>query len=273
MTRTWFITGTSRGFGRAWAEAALQRGDRVAGTARTLTDIDDLAERFPDTFAAIQLDVTDRPQAFQAIASARDRLGELDIVVNNAGYGQFGMAEELTEQQLRDQIDTNLLGPIWVVQAALPHLRAAGRGHIVQVSSVGGIIANPAISAYHASKWGLEGFSEALAAEIAPFGINLTLVEPGAFATDFGTRDTPTPIPAYDPLRTRLAERRAAMRPGDPTASARAILHIVDSPNPPLRILFGNGPLQAVGTTYAQRLALWHEWQHITEEAQGEQPS
>src|ERR1700753_3989250 len=155
--RTWLITGTSRGFGREWAAAALARGDRVVGTARNTSTTDDLAEMHPDAFRPLQLDVPDRKAVFAAVNQARDHFGELDIVVNNAGYGHFGMVEEASEQEARTQIETNLFGALWVTQAALPHLRARGSGHIIQVSSIGGITAFPTIGIYHASKWGLEG--------------------------------------------------------------------------------------------------------------------
>jgi NAD(P)-dependent dehydrogenase (short-subunit alcohol dehydrogenase family) len=184
--RTWFITGTSRGFGREWAAAALQRGDRVVGTARDPSTLDDLTTEYPDTLLALALDVTDREAVFATVKRAHDHFGELDIVVNNAGYGQFGMVEELSEQEARDQIETNLFGALWVTQAALPYLRDRGAGHILQVSSIGGISAFGGIGMYHASKWGLEGLSQALAQEVQQFGIHVTLIEPGGFSTDWG---------------------------------------------------------------------------------------
>src|SRR6201996_5806352 len=183
--KVWFITGTSRGFGRAWAIAALERGDKVAATARNTSALDDLADKYGDALLPIKLDVTDRDADFAAVKQAHDRFGRLDIVVNNAGYGHFGMVEELSEADARNQLETNLFGALWVTQAALPFLRAQGSGHIIQVSSIGGISAFPLVGAYNASKWGLEGFSQALAQEVAGFGIKVTLVEPGAFATDW----------------------------------------------------------------------------------------
>ena len=165
--RTWFITGTSRGFGREWALAALDRGDRVVGTARNTSTMDDIAtDHDREHFLPLQLDVTDRGAAFDAVRTARDHFGELDIVVNNAGYGHFGMVEELSEMEARDQIETNLFGAFWVTQAALPFMREQGHGHFLQVSSIGGISAFPTVGIYHASKWGLEGFSQALAQEV-----------------------------------------------------------------------------------------------------------
>jgi NAD(P)-dependent dehydrogenase (short-subunit alcohol dehydrogenase family) len=172
MTKTWFITGASKGFGREWTEAALERGDRVAATARTIGTLDDLVASYGDAILPITLDVTDRDADFAAVQQAADHFGRLDVVINNAGYGHFGMIEELTEDEIRAQLETNVFGALWVTQAALPILRAQGSGHIIQISSIGGISAFPGIGAYHASKWALEGFSQALAQEVAGFGLH-----------------------------------------------------------------------------------------------------
>src|SRR5919107_4545404 len=184
--KVWFITGTSRGFGREWAIAALERGDKVAATARDTATLTDLTQKYGDALLPIQLDVTDRDADFAAVQQAHDHFGRLDIVVNNAGYGHFGFIEELSEPEARDQIETNVFGALWVTQAALPLLREQGAGHILQVSSIGGISAFPGIGMYHASKWALEGLSQALSQEVAGFGIHVTLVEPGGFSTDWG---------------------------------------------------------------------------------------
>jgi NAD(P)-dependent dehydrogenase (short-subunit alcohol dehydrogenase family) len=270
--RTWFITGVSRGFGREWAISALARGDRVVGTARDTSTADDLVAANPDTFRVLRLDVTDRSACFAAVAQANEHFGELDIVVNNAGYGHFGMIEELSEQEARDQIETNLFGALWVTQAALPYLRERGAGHIVQVSSIGGISAFPTVGIYHASKWGLEGFSQALAREVKDFGINVTLIEPGGFSTDWSgpSAKRSEPISAYDPLRERQQQFRSANVPGDPVASAEAIMRVVDADPPPLRVFFGKSPLPIAESDYEQRLATWREWQPIAELAQGQ---
>jgi NAD(P)-dependent dehydrogenase (short-subunit alcohol dehydrogenase family) len=179
MSKVWLITGTSRGFGREWALAALERGDSVAATARDTTSLDELVDAHGDAVLPIALDVTDREADFAAVAQAHGHFGRLDVVVNNAGYGQFGMVEELSEAEARDQIETNLFGALWITQAALPFLRDQGAGHILQVSSIGGISAFPMVGIYHASKWALEGLSQALAQEVADFGIKITLIEPG----------------------------------------------------------------------------------------------
>jgi NAD(P)-dependent dehydrogenase (short-subunit alcohol dehydrogenase family) len=271
--KTWFITGASRGFGREWATAALERGDRVAATARDLSALDELVGRFGDAIVPLQLDVTDRAADFAAVATAHERLGRLDVVVNNAGYGQFGMIEELSEAELRAQLETNLFGAFWVTQAALPFLRAQGSGHIVQVSSIGGITAFRNVGAYHASKWALEGFSQALAQEVADFGIHVTLVEPTGFDTDWAGPSArhATPMPEYEPVRARAASERASRTPvkGDPHASAAALLQVVDAPNPPLRVFFGSENLSVAEADYGQRLATWREWQPVAVVAHG----
>jgi NAD(P)-dependent dehydrogenase (short-subunit alcohol dehydrogenase family) len=269
--KTWFITGTSRGFGREWAIAALERGDRVAGTARDPSTMDDLAERFGDALLAVELDVTDRAAVFETVKRAHDHFGRLDVIVNNAGYGQFGMVEELSEQEARDQIETNLFGVLWVTQAALPFLREQGSGHFLQVSSIGGISAFGGIGMYHASKWGLEGISQALAQEVAGFGIKVTLIEPGGFSTDWGGSSArhAQELEPYAAQHEVANNRRAGNTPGDPQASAEAVLRIVDAEEPPLRCFFGTAPLSIAESDYERRLSTWREWQPVAELAQG----
>jgi NAD(P)-dependent dehydrogenase (short-subunit alcohol dehydrogenase family) len=269
--RTWFITGTSRGFGREWAIAALQRGDRVVGTARDPSTMDGLTKEYPDTFLALKLDVTDRAACFEAVKTAHGHFGELDIVVNNAGYGHFGAIEELSEQEARDQIETNVFGALWVTQAAIPFLREQGRGHFLQVSSIGGITAFAAIGIYHASKWALEGFSQALAQELKPFGVNVTLIEPGGFSTDWGGASAKHSqrLAPYEAIYEGRERMRANNVQGDPEASAAAVLKIVDAAEPPLRCFFGKGPLGLAEADYDSRLKTWHEWQSVAELAQG----
>src|SRR5919206_3267469 len=177
--KTWFITGASRGFGREWAIAALERGDSVAATARDTSTLEDLADEYGDRFLPLHLDVTDRAADFAAVQRAHEHFGRLDVVVNNAGYGHFGLVEELTEDEARAQLETNLFGALWVTQAALPIMREQRSGHIIQVSSIGGGEAFPTVGLYNASEWGVEGFSQALAGEVAPFGVKVTIVEPG----------------------------------------------------------------------------------------------
>jgi NAD(P)-dependent dehydrogenase (short-subunit alcohol dehydrogenase family) len=272
--KTWFITGTSRGFGYEWASAALRRGDRVAGTARDPSTLDALAQEHGDALLPMGLDVTDREAVFETVRRAHAHFGQLDIVVNNAGYGQFGMVEELSEPEARDQIETNLFGALWVTQAALPFLRRQGSGHFLQVSSIGGITAFPGIGMYHASKWALEGISQSLAQEVKGFGIRVTLIEPGGFSTDWGGASAKHAAAhdAYAEMHAASQRRRqaGASSAGDPTASAEAVMRIVDAEEPPLRVFFGTAPLGIAEKDYEGRLATWHEWQPVAEIAQGD---
>jgi NAD(P)-dependent dehydrogenase (short-subunit alcohol dehydrogenase family) len=273
--KIWLITGSSRGFGREWAEAALARGDKVAATARDTDTLKPLVETYGDDVLPLPLDVTDRAAAFDAVAQAHAYFGRLDVVVNNAGYGLFGAIEEVTEEQARAQIETNLFGALWVTQAALPYLREQRSGHIIQVSSIGGVVAFAGIGLYHASKWGLEGFSEALALEVAEFGINVTLIEPGGFDTDWGGSSAvrAEPIEAYQDARTQMAQRRSDLPKGSTGATGPAILEVVDAETPPLRIFFGTPPLGIAKGRYAQRLRTWEEWNDVSVAAQGQQPA
>jgi NAD(P)-dependent dehydrogenase (short-subunit alcohol dehydrogenase family) len=271
--KTWFITGASRGFGREWTVAALARGDRVAATARDAHTLDDLADQYGEALLPLALDVTDRSLVFEVVGRAHQRFGQLDIVVNNAGYGQFGMVEELSEQEAREQIETNLFGALWVTQAVLPLLRGQGSGHILQVSSIGGISAFPGIGMYHASKWGLEGISQALAQEVEGFGIHVTLIEPGGFATDWGGSSAKHAElnDAYSEVHAAQQRRRQAVAgsAGDPKASAQALLQIVDAEVPPLRAFLGAAPLGIAEEDYGGRLATWRAWQAVAQMAQG----
>ncbi|MGY2067126.1 SDR family oxidoreductase [Blastococcus sp. SYSU DS0619] len=273
MPMTWFITGASRGFGREWSIAALERGDNVAATARDTAHLAELVQQFGDKVLPIGLDVDDRTAVFAAVQQAHDHFGGLDVVVNNAGYGQFGMIEEISEAEARAQFDTNVFGALFVTQAALPYLRAQGSGHILQVSSIGGISAFPNIGIYNASKWALEGFSQSLAAEVADFGIKVTIIEPGAYATDWGGASAKhaTPEPAYDAFREKAAEQRKARagNPGDPLATREAVLQLVDTKNPPLRVFFGDGPLAIATRDYESRLAEWRGWEPLSVAAHG----
>jgi NAD(P)-dependent dehydrogenase (short-subunit alcohol dehydrogenase family) len=271
--RTWFITGSSRGFGREWAIAALERGDSVGATARDTSSLDDLAERFGDRILPLKLDVTDRAAVFAAVAATHERFGRLDVVVNNAGYGQFGMVEELSEAESRDQIETNLFGALWVTQAALPILREQGSGHFLQVSSIGGISAFPNIGIYNASKWALEALSQSLAQEVAGFGIKVTIIEPGGYSTDWGGSSAKHAkrLPAYEEFHAQAAEARKARvgTPGDPVATREAVLKIVDAEEPPLRVFFGDGPLATATRDYESRLAEWRKWEPVSIAAHG----
>jgi NAD(P)-dependent dehydrogenase (short-subunit alcohol dehydrogenase family) len=271
-SKVWFITGTSKGFGRVWAEAALARGDRVAATARDVKTLAPLVERYGDLVTATTLDVTDKKAVDASIAAAHARFGRLDVVINNAGYGQFGAIEELSEAEARAQMETNLFGALWVTQAALPFMRAQKSGHIIQISSIGGVNAFPTVGIYHSSKWALEGFSQALAAEVAPFGIHVTLVEPAGYATDWGgpSAKRAKELPAYQGARDAIASFRGANVPGDPDATAAPILKIVDAEKPPLRVFLGTVGLPMIRAEYAKRLDNWEKWNDLATEAQGD---
>jgi NAD(P)-dependent dehydrogenase (short-subunit alcohol dehydrogenase family) len=272
MTKVWFITGVSKGFGREWAQAALERGDRVAGTARLPSTLDALVEQYPGTFLPLQLDVNGRDADFAAVNRAAEHFGRVDIVVNNAGYGHFGMIEELTEGEIRGQMETNLFGALWVTQAAIPIMRKQHSGHIIQVSSIGGITAFPGVGAYHASKWALEGFSQSLAQELAGFGIHVTLIEPGGYTTDWSgpSAQHSASNPAYDDVREAASKRPTVMRRGDPTATSAALMAVVDAEEPPLRVFFGKVPLGIAEADYASRLATWKQWEPVSIAAQGD---
>ncbi|MEU5872175.1 SDR family NAD(P)-dependent oxidoreductase [Glycomyces sp. NPDC047369] len=271
MSKVWFITGSSRGFGREFALAALERGDRVAATARDTGALADLVDRFGDAVLPLRLDVTDRAEVFAAVAAAKEHFGRLDVVVNNAGYALVGAVEELGEHEFRAQLETNVFGVLHVTQAVLPVLREQGSGHIFQISSAAGLTSMPGAGGYSASKWALEALSEALAQEVAPQGIKVTLIEPGGFATGFNTAAvfTATPKAPYAALHASLQEQGAATQSPGPEAVGAAILQLVDAEHPPVRVLFGEGPTQWVPPVYEQRLKGWQEWAHVSLAAEG----
>ena len=270
--KTWFITGTSKGFGRFWAEAALERGDKVVATARNINSVQALNEKFGENVLTLALDVVNKNAVNAAVKQAHDHFGRLDVVINNAGYGLFGAIEEISEQEARDQLETNLLGALWVTQAALPYLRAQGRGHIIQVSSIGGINAFTNVGLYNASKWGLEAFSQALSQEVQSFGIKVTLVEPIAYDTDWAgpSAIVATQLPAYEEVRESMRSRRGSAVRGKPEATASVMLKLVDMEQPPLRMFFGRGANEMAHAEYGKRLAEWDKFKTLSEEATGE---
>jgi len=269
MSKVWFVTGSSRGLGRSFVEAALCRGDRVAATARNPEQLDELVAAYGDAVLPLELDVTDRTAVFEAVRRAREHFGRLDVIVNNAGYGLFGAVEELDEQQLRDELETNLFGALRVIQAVLPCLREQGTGHVIQMSSIGGLIAMPIGGGYLPSKWALEAMNESLAQEVAGFGIKVTLVEPFSYATGSTSGVYATPNPVYDGARQTAAGFMKGLDAGDPAAAASALLKFVDSASPPLRVLFGNQGYEIVRQAYAGRLKTWADWQGLSVEAHG----
>ncbi|WAM12276.1 SDR family oxidoreductase [Rhodococcus sp. JS3073] len=259
--RTWLITGVSSGFGRHLTEQLLERGDRVVGTIRRPESVDDLTSRHPDLFRAEVLDVRDTPALRAAVTRIVADFGRIDVAVSNAGYGLFGAAEELTDEQIDDMIATNLTGSIQFIRAVLPHMRAAGGGRIVQLSTYGGQVAFPGNSMYHATKWGIEGFVESVAQEVAPFGIGMTLVEPGGARTEFRYRGAQIaePIPEYDAtpahnFRTML-DPAAGLAPGDPARMAARIIESVDAEPAPLRLMLGSQALESTLAVLRKRVA------------------
>ena len=267
QNRTWFITGAAAGLGREWTQAALDRGDRVAAAVRGEAGerLADLTERHGDRLLPVSLDVTDRDAVFAAVAGVAERLGSLDVVVNNAGYGQWGMVEEVTESEIRAQLETNFFGALWVTQAALPIMRRQGGGHIIQNTSEGGVVAFPGIGAYHASKWALEGLTQSLSQEVAGFGIHVTLVEPGPYATGFGA--TVRHSRAHPDYAAIHAAAPTEWDRGDPEHTRAAILAVVDADDPPLRIVLGRSQLAGIERDYASRLETWRAWQPVSEAA------
>jgi NAD(P)-dependent dehydrogenase (short-subunit alcohol dehydrogenase family) len=258
--RTWLITGVSSGFGRHLTEQLLERGDRVVGTVRSTGKVSDLAERYPSAFRPEVLDVTDTPAVRAIVDRAFTELGQIDVIVSNAGYGLFGAAEELTDAQVEHIIATNLVGSIALIRAALPQLRAQGNGRIIQISSYGGQVAFAGNSLYHATKWGIEGFVESVAAEVAPFGIGMTIVEPGGARTEFryGSAQVAAPMAEYDETPAhafaRLLDPRNGLASGDPARMAARIIESVDVDPAPLRLVLGSQALQTTIDTLAQRI-------------------
>ncbi|WP_062428665.1 SDR family NAD(P)-dependent oxidoreductase [Herbidospora daliensis] len=271
VDRVWFVTGASRGLGRAFAEAALAAGDRVVGAARTLAPLEELAAEHGDRFLALQLDVTDRAAVRAAVDEAVRRMGRLDVVVNNAGYLAMGMLEEFGEADARAQMETNFFGPLWVGQAVLPHLRAQGSGHILQISSIGALGGFPLTGMYSASKFALEGMSEALAAEAEAFGVKVTIVEPGGYWTDLYTTGlvTTEPMDVYAPLRAEL-EKRFAEGSVDslPELAAKAVMTLVDSDDPPLRLLLGSMVYDLAFDVSRRKMETWAAWEEVSRAAE-----
>lgn len=269
--KVWLITGASRGFGRVWTEAALRRGDKVVATVRDPQALDALVNIYPASLLVLPLDVTDRAAVFAAVDETVRRFSRLDVVICNAGYGYMGAVEELEFAQVKANLETNVFGTLSVIQAALPVLRAQRSGHILTVSSIGGIVGFPTGGSYTASKFVIEAMSEALAGEVAAFGIKVTIIEPGHFATTFGASVQAAPaMQAYDPVRQAV---RASFKPGDvgdPHATAAAILAAVDAEAPPLRLALGAEAIAKFRAVYAARLANWHAWEAVSTAAHGQ---
>jgi len=259
--RTWFITGVSSGFGRELTEQLLKRGDRVVGTVRDSSKVADLRAHYPTTFNVEVLDVTDTAAIRAVVERSFAKLGRIEVIISNAGYGLFGAAEELTDKQVNDIVATNLVGSIQLIRAVLPYLRAQGGGRVIQISTYGGQVAFPGNSMYHATKWGIEGFVESVAQEVASFGIGMTIVEPGGARTEFryGSAQVADPMPVYDgnPAHSfmQMLDPKNGLAVGDPARMAARIIESVDVEPAPLRMVLGSQALESTLTTLRKRIA------------------
>ena len=270
-SKIWFITGASRGFGRIWAEAALERGDKVAATARNVASLAALKEKYGKSVLTLELDVTKPGQAAKAVNQAHAHFGRLDIVLNNAAYSLVGTIEEASVEEVKAMYETNVFGALAVIQAALPLLRKQGGGHILGTSSNVGHVTLPVIGYYCSTKWAFEAIHESLAAEVKDFGIKVTIIEPGAYATEFGSEQSlkfAAGMEIYSDLKTQFFGRLKDLEKGDPNATPQALFQIVDLENPPLRFHLGSHNLPWVRAAYEERLALWEEWDAVSSSAQ-----
>jgi NAD(P)-dependent dehydrogenase (short-subunit alcohol dehydrogenase family) len=277
MQKTWFVTGASRGFGAEIAKAAVRSGDRVVATARKRTALVDGLGPDSDQLMSVELDVTESAQAGKAVGAAISRFGGIDVLVNNAGYGHMGFFEEMTIEDVQQQFATNLFGVFNVTWAALPGMRAARKGRIFNISSLGGLLGVQFGSLYCGSKFALEGFSECLSKEISPFGLFVTIVEPGPFRTDFLTPESARfqgkPIADYDNRRAQIQvgfEERNGLQPGDPAKLAEAIIRLADEPNPPLRFIAGTVAFNAAEEKLAGMRAEFEKWKKLSLSTDGD---
>lgn len=273
MKKTILITGASRGFGKIWAQAFLERGDNVIVTSRKADNLAGLVQKFGSSVLPIELDITDRIKTIKAVNQAKKHFGHIDVIINNAGYCLFGAIEENNEQEARDLFEVNVFGTLWVTQAILPIFRAQGKGHIIQLSSVMGINTLPTMGLYSATKFAVEGFSEALQSEVKEFGINVTLIEPNSFKTDFfgSSAIESDPIAAYAKV-TAGFKSGDGVKPeniGDPYATVEAILNVVDTEHPPLRLFLGKLAYPWTKYMYNEKLAAWENLKEVSAKAHG----
>ncbi|MEN2412325.1 SDR family NAD(P)-dependent oxidoreductase [Flavobacterium mesophilum] len=268
MSKTILITGASKGFGKAWTEAFLAKGYKVAATARNINDLNDLKEQYGDAILTLKLDVNKREESLSVVQKVQEHFGSIDILINNAGYALTGAIEEASENEARAQFDTNFFGTLWLTQAVLPIMRNQKSGHIIQVSSILGLATLPTMGLYNASKFALEGLSETLATEVKQFGINITLVEPNGYASNIWHNEIRSESnPVYDGLKKAVSESENDF--GKVEATSSAILKLVETENPPLRLLLGRVALPFVKQTYEQKLKTWEEWKDVSVEAHG----
>jgi NAD(P)-dependent dehydrogenase (short-subunit alcohol dehydrogenase family) len=273
VAKTWLITGSTRGFGLELAKAALDGGDNVVATARRPEQLGELATKYGDRVRTVALDVTDPAAALAAVHTAVDAFGTLDVVVNNAGYANSAPIEEMADDDFRAQIETNLFGVVNVTKAALPVLHRQRSGHFIQFSSIGGRVGgSPGLAAYQTAKFGVEGFSEVLNNEVKPFGVKVTIVEPGGFRTDWGGSSMQTsPVgPDYEPTvgeMNRYRESTVATWRGDPVRAAKIIFDIAGLDEPPLRLLLGGGAVESAAASSASRAAEAERWADVSRSA------
>jgi len=272
MSKVILITGATRGFGKIWAEAFLKRGDKVIATGRNPEVLEGLRNIYGDQVLPVQLDVNDRLASIEAVKKAKAHFGRIDVLVNNAGYGLFGTVEETSEEEARNQIETNFFGLLWLTQAVLPIMRKQKSGHIIQVSSFLGLVTVPVLGIYNASKFAVEGLSETLASEVKDFGIHVSLVEPNGYTTDWSGQSAVQAKSMVEYENVRQAFYEAVSTPGingQPEATTEAILKLVDSPNPPLRLLLGSFAYTMVKKIYEERLESFAEWKAVSDKAHG----
>jgi NADP-dependent 3-hydroxy acid dehydrogenase YdfG len=270
MSKTILISGASKGFGKAWTEAFLEKGYQVAATARNIDSLTDLKAKYGDTILPLKLDVNNREESFAVVEKIKQHFGKIDILINNAGYAQHGAVEEVSEQEARAQFETNFFGTLWLTQAVLPIMRNQQSGHIIQVSSILGIATLPIVGLYNASKFAVEGLTETLATEVKQFGIKVTLVEPNGYVTDiWGNGFNSESIDAYDGLKKAIAEGHDPDTFGKTSATVPAIIKLVEAENPPLRLLLGKVALPFAKQAYEQKLATWEEWADVSVAAHG----
>jgi NAD(P)-dependent dehydrogenase (short-subunit alcohol dehydrogenase family) len=269
MSQVWLITGSSRGLGRAFAEAALAAGRQVAATARKVEDLAELKNKYGDLVLPLVLDVTNETQAHQAVQATIRTFGKLDVLVNNAGYGNVAPVEDTTLEEFRAQIETNLFGVIILTKAVLPYFRQRGSGHIIQVTSIAGRIGPIGRAPYAAAKWGVEGFSETLAKEVGPLGVKITIVEPGGFRTDFAGASTELREgrPEYDATVGKTARFQRdfnGKQPGDPARAAAALLRLASAEEPPLRIVLGSDAYNSAEKNDLAKIELAKKWKDLS---------
>jgi NAD(P)-dependent dehydrogenase (short-subunit alcohol dehydrogenase family) len=269
-SKTWLVTGCSTGFGKEIAQSVLAAGDQLIATARNPDTIADLVEKYPDRAIALTLDVTDVNSIAVAIRDGLDRFGSIDVLVNNAGFGMVGAVEELSDSEIRHQFETNVFGLLNVTRAVLPHLRSRRCGHILNLSSIAGLVASPGLGAYAATKHAVEAFSESLAQELKPLGIYVTIVEPGGFRTDWAGRSmshAAQTIEDYSSTAGRLQAALAQMngrQAGNPAKLAEVLVNVVHSPNPPLRLALGQDCVSGIRAKAESLLTNLKEWEQVS---------